>query len=388
MASLAPKSDKPDRTALLDRTLLLAIAGIGIASAVLLMFLLENPLFGAGFAAMFALVVSIALILTRRSTSTVNAVIAPDRSFARAVVEAATHPVAITDREGQMVAANAAYERAFRGGATPPGLGVSGDGQARLTQAGRTAWRDGRGEAAALSTPEGAFDALVTRGGDHADFLIWRLTPAAGSDLVGEAVRLIEGEGGLALGRSAVMAVLVDGRGKMIAGNRVFRHRAMANDERLRRREFTPLFETGEDGLIRLKAEGQDALPLRLVQVPLETGAEEGDPILFFMLDELPGVGAGRSDAESLQNLLEMLPLGIALAGSDGRFRFINSAFRNAAGLAEGDRPLYPGDLVVEDDKTAVANAVRRFAGGTAASADIAVRLKSRPDESTALTIG
>lgn len=388
MASLAPRSDKAGPTALVDRTLIAAIVGTGIVSAALLMFLLESPLFAAGFAAMFAIIMCIALVALRRPVAEARAIAEPDRSFAHAAIEAAVHPVAITDREGRLVAANTGYERAFHAAATPPALGLAADGQARLTQAGRAAWRDGRGEAAALRTPEGMFDAVVTRGGDQGDFLVWRLTPTTTSDLVGEAVRLIEGEGGIALGHSAVMAALVDGKGILIAGNRVFRQRALGSGEQLRRRKFTPLFETGEDGLIRLQAEGEKALPLRLVQIPIETGAAEGDPILFFMLDELPGVGGGRSDAESLQMLLEMLPLGIALAGSDGRFRFLNSAFRRAAGLEDGERPLYPGDLVVEEDKTAVANAVRRYASSTAASADIAIRLKAKPDEPTALTIG
>ena len=48
--------------------------------------------------------------------------------------------------------------------------------------------------------------------------------------------------------------------------------------------------------------------------------------------------------------------------------------------------PLYPGDLVVREDKAAVADAVRRFAGGATHSADLAVRLKDHPDEPVALT--
>ena len=49
--------------------------------------------------------------------------------------------------------------------------------------------------------------------------------------------------------------------------------------------------------------------------------------------------------------------------------------------------PLYPGDLVVREDKAAVADAVRRFANGATHSTDMAVRLKDHPDEPVALTI-
>ena len=37
--------------------------------------------------------------------------------------------------------------------------------------------------------------------------------------------------------------------------------------------------------------------------------------------------------------------------------------------------PVYPGDLVVKEDKAAVADAVRRNARGPAMSGDLAVRL-------------
>ena len=49
--------------------------------------------------------------------------------------------------------------------------------------------------------------------------------------------------------------------------------------------------------------------------------------------------------------------------------------------------PLYPGDLVVREDKAAVADAVRKFANGATHSADMAIRLKDHPDEPVALTI-
>jgi two-component system cell cycle sensor histidine kinase/response regulator CckA len=49
--------------------------------------------------------------------------------------------------------------------------------------------------------------------------------------------------------------------------------------------------------------------------------------------------------------------------------------------------PVYPGDLVVKEDKAAVADAVRRNARGPAMSGDIAVRLAGQPAEPVALTI-
>src|SRR5438105_3345532 len=49
--------------------------------------------------------------------------------------------------------------------------------------------------------------------------------------------------------------------------------------------------------------------------------------------------------------------------------------------------PVYPGDLVVKEDKAAVADAVRRNARGPAMSGDLAVRLARHTGEPVALTI-
>jgi two-component system cell cycle sensor histidine kinase/response regulator CckA len=65
----------------------------------------------------------------------------------------------------------------------------------------------------------------------------------------------------------------------------------------------------------------------------------------------------------------------------------MNSAFERAADVDAANPPVYPGDLVVREDKTAVADAIRRFANGSGHVTDVAVRLKGHPDEPVALTI-
>jgi two-component system cell cycle sensor histidine kinase/response regulator CckA len=88
-----------------------------------------------------------------------------------------------------------------------------------------------------------------------------------------------------------------------------------------------------------------------------------------------------------MQTMMAKLPLGLALADRDGRFLFLNDAFCRAVGLPVGSKPIYPGDLVIREDKAAVADAVRRYAMGQPISGDIAVRLVSLPEEPVALTI-
>ena len=85
--------------------------------------------------------------------------------------------------------------------------------------------------------------------------------------------------------------------------------------------------------------------------------------------------------------LLDSLPLGLALADTDGRFIFLNKVFRKAVGLGASERPTWPGDLVVDEDKAAVSDAVRRFGRGRPMSGDLAVRLKSNAEEPVAMTV-
>jgi two-component system cell cycle sensor histidine kinase/response regulator CckA len=82
-----------------------------------------------------------------------------------------------------------------------------------------------------------------------------------------------------------------------------------------------------------------------------------------------------------------MLPIGLALVDRDRRFLMMNKAFRQAGGIPGEDMPSYPGDLVVKEDKAAVADAVRRNARGPAMSGDLPVRLTHQPAEPVALTV-
>jgi two-component system cell cycle sensor histidine kinase/response regulator CckA len=109
------------------------------------------------------------------------------------------------------------------------------------------------------------------------------------------------------------------------------------------------------------------------------------------MLDES---NAGRGGLEEhaaapvhIQGLLAMLPLGLSLVDREGRFMFMNDAFRRVAAIGPDAMPVYPGDLVVKEDKAAVSEAIRRFAAGRAMAGDIAIRLVQRPEEPIALTI-
>ena len=133
-----------------------------------------------------------------------------------------------------------------------------------------------------------------------------------------------------------------------------------------------------------------------LVHIPLNDAAEEkgagADEALSLMLLLDPGsaMGGGEEPAAGsatpqLEALIGALPLGLAMTNRDGRFLFANAPFLRAIGHDGIALPSYPSDLAIKEDKGALADAVRRYAKGPANSGDMAVRLRSNPEEPVSL---
>ncbi|WP_375422481.1 response regulator [uncultured Sphingomonas sp.] len=309
-----------------------------------------------------------------------------DWDFTRKLAEASSDAVAVTDRAGRLICANDAFEALFAGFPTPPGLPLDEDGVERLSAAGRHGWRDGSGYAAGLSIDGKRLSGRVARAGDEADMLVWSFTVLHEEDLAASTEAMIAGHPGDRLGGAGVMAALIASDGRIRAANRVFAARALGGDGAIEGRDFARLLITDSRGLVRFEREGLDGTPLRVLQIPFIDG--DHAPVLVAMLDDedtAPAIGASAS--AHVRSLVSLMPFGMALVDREGRFLQMNDSFVRAAAVDAEAPPLYPGDLVVREDKGAVADAIRRFAGGATHSTDMAVRLKDHPDEPVALTI-
>ena len=190
------------------------------------------------------------------------------------------------------------------------------------------------------------------------------------------------------MGEAGLMVALVDAAGTILAANGAFSVRAAGPE--------------GEGGAVQGSAVRRPARRLAGRPVPLRRRGQGGAAAAH-----RPGpgrrrpAGASRSSCCSttfpgprgedenahVHALLDSLPLGLALADTDGRFIFLNKVFRRAVGLGPSERPAWPGDLVVDEDKAAVSDAVHRFGRGRPMSGDLAVRLKTNPEEPVALTV-
>ncbi len=364
----------------------LAIAGVaGMAAAALILWMVGDATVACGFLAT-ALVLGgagVAIVRLRRVTREAISV-TYDWELLRVMAESSPDGVAITDRGGRLVCANDHYERLFAGFPTPPSLPLAGDGAGELEVAGRTAWRDGEARVT-LKGAVGAIEATITRAGQQQDVLVWRFAGRTVSPgLPARLMEALDGTLGTQLGAAGVMAALITAEGYVISANAVLRTRAGASpDQPIIGEDLARFLVEDQAGLVRFVAEGSSANPLRLVQIPLADDPEA--PILVALVDSDPSLGGGSGDG--IEALLMLMPFGVALVDREGRFLQMNSAFARAANVDATAPPIYPGDLVVREDKSAVADAIRRFTSTAARSTDLAVRLKDHPDEPVALSI-
>ncbi|RYY43601.1 MAG: PAS domain-containing protein, partial [Sphingomonadales bacterium] len=384
MASLPLQSFKSPRALL---PLVAAVAAGFLAAAVVLLTLNDRAI-AAGFLAAGILAAG-ALYGARRLLATEQTVEGPtDWSVAYALAAASDDALAVTDRAGRLVCANGRYEALFAGWPTPPSLPVSDNAVAALGVAARTAWRDGEGRADGIEVFGASVSVRVARAGDES--LVWRFIGIQALDLAAQLESIIGGGTGDRLGSAGIMAAMVTPEGRIRAANRVFRARAMGNGEApAEGRDFARFLITDSSGLVRFEREGLDGTPLRVLQIPFLEG--EDTPMLVTLLDEEQGAAVapaiGASATAHVRSLIALLPSGLALVDRDGRFVSMNDAFVRATRVNAAAPPLYPGDLVVREDKAALADAVRRFAGGAAQSAEMQIRLQDAPEEPVAITI-
>uniref|UniRef100_UPI003593D848 response regulator n=1 Tax=Blastomonas sp. TaxID=1909299 RepID=UPI003593D848 len=183
--------------------------------------------------------------------------------------------------------------------------------------------------------------------------------------------------------------------GRVRAANSAFASRAAGVDAgNVIGRDLASFLRADERNRIFFEREGPKGVPLRLFHLPLvdpllvidQTEREQAPALVVLVDGEAGGVDKGTA-LGYVQTLLGLLPVGLAMSDRDGRFLFANDAFARAAGIGADALPPYPGDLIVREDKGALADAVRRHASGQAMAGDLTVRLKNLPDEPVTLSL-
>ncbi|WP_240957011.1 response regulator [Pseudopontixanthobacter vadosimaris] len=327
---------------------------------------------------------------------------APDWSVTVAAIEAPDVAIAITDRANRMVCANALYTQWFGTSHAPPNLPVDRSSLEKLTRAARDAWRDGAGTADPLeaSDSQTIWTAAADRAGRGEDYLIWRVNRQVTPDPALSLSAELTGQLGRLFSQAGIESALVGADGIIQAAGAGFAERAAGDaSATLAGQDYVSLLRSDEKDRIFYAREGRRGTPQTLIHVPLSEGAmpaADEAPSLMLLVDS--GVGIGGSSGAGfdtgsmkapaipqLEALLGALPLGLAMTDRDGRLLFANSAFTRAVGYEGRALPQYPSDLVMREDKGALADAVRRFGKGPANNGDMAVRLLDQPDEPVSL---
>ena len=322
----------------------------------------------------------------------------PDWSVTVAAIDRGDCGVAITDRAGRLVCANPTYEQWFTASHAPPRLPVDNASLERLAKAARAGWRDGAGRADLVEAGHQRWKAAALRAGRGDDYLVWTFTPLTPPDLVSEMIPHFEGKLGRALASAGLTLAIVDPDGKLRAASPGFASRATGDAAAiLTGKDFASLMHQDEADRISWARDGKRGAPLSLFYLPVADpdahGAPDYDqiPSLILVADSGAGIGGGGGESSAavphLEALLAQLPLGLAMADRDGRLLFANQAFMRAAGCEGQAPPTYPTDLVVQEDKGPISDAVRRFAQGPASSGDIAVRLKGLAEDPVTLSL-
>jgi two-component system cell cycle sensor histidine kinase/response regulator CckA len=379
-----------------------ALVGIAMAvSVAAVWFVSRNVLATAAFGAGLVALGALALVLSRRRVMPQESRTAlPDWSVTIAAIEQRDGAVAITDRAGRLVCANSRYREWFGDNRAPAQLEIDEPSAERIERAARGAWRDGEARIDLIESGEAGglrWRGTVERAGRGEDHQVWRFARIEVADPVSELVERLDGKMGRVLAQSGIAAALVDLDGLIRGASSGFAQGATGDaSANMAGREFVSFLRQDADDRIGWTRDGPAGPALTLYHVPVvdpdsrDTGAEQA-PTLVFLIEAGIGIGSGNGEATAavphLEALLGQLPLGLAMADRDGRLLFANAAFMRAAGREGEPPPRYPTDLVVHEDKAALADAIRRFGQGPAASGDIAMRLGVQPDEPVSLSL-
>ena len=364
------------------------IVAAALLSGAVLLWLLGDAVVAAGFgAAVIGLAALVWYIRRVFPVVSMDQAVTMDWTVTRAAADASGLAIAVTDRTGRIVCASDLYGEWFPGYPEPSEIKVSAREQEQLANAGREAWRDGEAKVHGLLRGSLQLDLDVVRTGQVDEYLLWRFASVRQASIIDDYLRVIEGEAGQRLSDAGIMCVMIGGEGRIRAANMAFTLRATGQaDANIVGRDFTGYMRMDAEGRIFLAQEEKQAIPLRMMQVPLRPEDASGVLVLIIVDDPVASV-EGMSSLTYVETLISLLPFGLGMADRDGRLLFCNKAFGRAAGIPPGEKPSYPGDLVVGEDRAAVAETIRRFANGPQMSGDMQVRLCHAPDEPVSLSV-
>ncbi len=376
--------------------LLLGVVGACVLSIALVWLMGREAVVALAFGGALVTILLMLLLVARlRTAPAFEDAAPPDWSVTAAAIQNRRRAIAITDRANRLTCANDTFEAWFDAGSAPLELSFDDRSRKAMAAGARDAWRDGAADLEHLdwSAGESAYRLRIQRTGRADDYLVWHFAEIVHERGYDGMVDRIRGTFGDVMSRAGIEMALVAPDGIVQTATRGLAERATGQpDDTLEDTEFVQLLRSDERDRIFFAREGQQGSPQTLVHVPLDTpdltrGSDaDQTPSLMLLVDSAVGIGGAweggtKAAIPQLEALLSALPLGLALTDRDGRFLYANKAFLRAVEREDPGLPQFPSDLVVREDKAAMADTVRRFAKGATASGDMAVRLANDKEE-------
>ena len=376
--------------------LMLGVAAAAAVSVALVWLSTPESAVALAYGGALVTVLLMLLVIARLKSPPAEAQIAQtDWSITSAAMENRRRAIAIIDRANRLVCANSSYEAWFESTAAPYDLAFEPDTQEAVIAGTRNAWRDGsaRVEDIRLAGSDASYELQLERIGRGEAYLLWRFSEMHQERTYDGLSEQLSGAFGELMSRAGIESALVAPNGIVLTTTPGLAERATGSrDNSLAGLEFVQLLRSDDRDRIFFAREGQQGSPQTLIHIPLDTptsprlsDADEA-PSLMLLIDSSVGIGGGtdsngKAAIPQLEALLSALSLGLALTDRDGRFLFANKAFLRAVERVDRGLPQFPSDLVVGEDKAAMADTVRRFAKGATASGDMAVRLANDKEE-------
>lgn len=321
----------------------------------------------------------------------------PDLALLHSIIDSDKAAVAISDRSGQMLASNAAYNHAFPSLLLPDQFDLPPETRQSLDKALRLVWRNGGANLTWQSANRQIYTLSIRRAGIHHNYLIWRIQSQHPIPEGETLSALIEGHLGRLFAEAGIIAVLLDEKGRIVMTNPVFNFRSTGQiDSDIKGADFLSFFQVNRHGQFFFKNAGEKDHPVHFVKIDIASntskrhlkGQHYAEFNLILLLDEVQNNDqTGQDYLDIIGRLLPVLPYNLAIIGADGQVLLMNPPMSRITGMSLRQFVMYPSDWVVQEDKAAVADAVRRYSSGRALSGEISVRLIAKPEETVILTL-
>lgn len=321
-------------------------------------------------------------------------VTATSRNLLQAAIESQSTAIAITDSTGRMVCANMAYGQLCGGFPAPLDL-AAGTTESRerlfdlLDQA-----RRGRSGRVTLRTTaavgNGGLRFHCRPGNDRAGHLVWFLTLLDEDSTRQAAVAAAQGDIGRWLALAGHALLVVSETAHVMATGPLPEGMEALDVGGFIGKPLADMLKVGEGGQVLFNAAEGQAVPVTVAQSALQAGPGRqvvGHVLLMSLRPDVKEPAPVIAPDAMLRQIVEALPVGLALTDRDGRFVAMGRSFLDQLGYRRPEPPRYPSDLVVDEEKATLAEAVRKAAQRPGERTRMTLRLKVAPDDPVQLLL-